>query len=332
MLFSQTMTWRRTLIAFLLFYSACTGSFAQSEPQYTQYMFNRYLFNPAYAGSNDALEFALLHRSQYVGLSSTFIATQAFNFSAPIAVANSGIGLNVVNDLIGYQRSTGININYNYRKKFSWGNLAVGVGAGIIQTSLNGAKLRTPEGDYNSGINHNDNIVPNTMQNGIAPDFSFGIYFNNDRYFAGASINHIIFSDASIKAANGSKTKLIFSRNLFFTGGYNFRVGNKLEIMPSALIKTDLVKVQAEVNATFTVIDNIITGISFRGYTKRTIDALGLVLGFKYKGFQLVYSYDANVSYLTKFNTGSHEISLSYRYPLKKKEVRGYFYHNPRFN
>jgi len=332
LLFSQTMSWRRTLTAFFILCCVGNGLFAQTEPQYTQYMFNRYLFNPAYAGSNNALEFSLLHRSQYVGLSSTYIATQAFNFSAPIPAASSGIGLNVGNDLIGYQRSTSVNINYNYRKKFNWGNLAVGLGAGIIQTSLNGAKLRTPEGDYNSGINHNDNIVPNTMQNGIAPDFSLGIYFNNERYFAGAAVNHIIFSDASIKAANGGKTKLIFSRNLFFTGGYNFRVGNKLEIMPSALIKTDLVKVQAEVNATFTIIDNIITGISFRGYTKRTIDALGLVLGFKYKGFQLVYSYDANVSYLTKFNTGSHEISLSYRYPLKKKEVRGYFYHNPRFN
>lgn len=332
MLFSQTMRLKRTLFILVLCYTAVTGTFAQSEPQYTQYMFNRYLFNPAYSGSNDAVEFSLLHRSQYVGLSSTFIATQAFNFSSSIPVASSGIGLNVVNDLIGYQRSTSVTINYNYRKKFKWGNLAIGIGGGIIQTSLNGAKLRTPDGDYNSGVNHQDNILPNTMQNGIAPDFSFGVYLNNTRYFAGAAINHIVLSDAAVTAANGSKTKLVFSRNLFFTGGYNFRVGNKLEIMPSALVKTDLVKVQAEVGATFTIIDNIVTGISFRGYTKRAVDALALVLGFKYKGFQLIYSYDANVSYLTKFNTGSHEISLSYRYPLKKKEVRGYFYHNPRFN
>jgi hypothetical protein len=35
---------------------------------------------------------------------------------------------------------------------------------------------------------------------------------------------------------------------------------------------------------------------------------------------------------LTKFNTGSHEVSFSYRYPLVAKEKKGYFYHNPRFN
>ena len=98
------------------------------------------------------------------------------------------------------------------------------------------------------------------------------------------------------------------------------------------MVKTDLKVVQAEASATFTVINNILTGISFRGYTKKTIDALAIVLGFKYKGVQLAYSYDANLSYLTKFNTGSHEVSLSYRYPFKKRESRGYFYRNPRYN
>ncbi|MCW5906645.1 MAG: type IX secretion system membrane protein PorP/SprF [Chitinophagales bacterium] len=321
-----------TLGCLLVFLFGVNKLFAQAEPQYTQFMYNRYLFNPAYSGSNNAVEFALLHRSQYVGLSSTFIATQAFNFSSAIPSANSGIGLNVVNDLIGYQRSTGITINYNYRHKFKWGNMAIGLGGGIIQTALDGGKLRTPQGNYTSGVNHQDNILPDVLQNGVAPDFSFGLYFNNEKYFAGAAINHIILSEAGITSANGGKTKLIYSRNLFFSGGYNFKLSNKLELMPSALVKTDLVKVQAELAATFTIIDNILTGISFRGYTKKTVDALALVLGARYKGFQVVYSYDANLSYLTKFNTGSHEISVSYRYPIKKKEIRGYFYHNPRFN
>ena len=102
--------------------------------------------------------------------------------------------------------------------------------------------------------------------------------------------------------------------------------------MPSAIIKTDLTKVQLDISVTATIINNILTGISFRGYTKNTIDALALILGFRYKGFQLVYSYDANLSYLTKFNTGSHEISLKYEFVWKKKENRGYFYYNPRYN
>lgn len=305
---------------------------SQSEPQFTQHMYNRYLFNPAYAGSEDAIEFSLLHRSQYVSLASRFIASEAFNFNMPIYAASSGIGLTVVNDFIGYQRSTSLSLNYDYRKKFKWGNLALGLGGGIIQTSLDGTKLKAPDGDYNNGqFNHNDDVLPATLQKGIAPDFSFGLYFNNEKYYAGAAINHVALSSASIRSAN-TKSKVRFTRNIFFTGGYDFTISKKLQIEPSAIIKTDLKKVQADVSVNFTIINNIITGISFRGYTKKTIDALAFNLGVRYKGFQLVYSYDANLSYLSKFNTGSHELSLNYRYSLKKKEAKGHYYYNPRFN
>ncbi|HLP21689.1 MAG TPA: PorP/SprF family type IX secretion system membrane protein [Chitinophagales bacterium] len=305
---------------------------AQSEPQFTQFMFNRYLFNPAYAGHYDGLEVSAIHRSQYVSIANRYIATQGLNINAPIDVISSGIGLTAINDLIGFQRSTYVALNYDYRKKFKWGKMGIGIGAGFIQTSIAGDKLRAPEGDYNGGVNHNDNFLPNSLQQGIAPDFSFGIYFNSEKYFAGASLNHIALSSAAVKSESGGKTKLNFSRNLFFTGGYDFQISQKFSIMPSAIIKTDLKKVQVDIGLTTTIINNIIAGISFRGYTKKTIDALAIVLGFKYKGVQLAYSYDANLSYLTKFNTGSHEIGLSYRYPFKKKESRGYFYRNPRYN
>jgi type IX secretion system PorP/SprF family membrane protein len=318
----------------LLFFSTLAGisSWAQQEPQFTQFMFNRYLYNPAYAGHDDAFEVSAIHRSQYVAIANRFIATQGLNLNLPIEAASSGIGITGINDFIGYQRSTYVALNYDYRKKFKWGKMGIGIGAGLIQTSIDGDKLRAPEGNYNGGVSHNDNFLPNTLQQGVAPDFSFGIYFNNDKYFAGASINHIALSSAKIKGESGATTRLNFSRNLFFMGGYDFTVSNKFKLMPAAIVKTDLKKVQVDITLTGTIINNIITGISFRGYTKKTIDALAIVLGFKYKGFQLVYSYDANLSYLTKFNTGSHEISLSYRYPFKKKVSRGYLYHNPRYN
>lgn len=304
---------------------------AQLEPQFTQYMYNRYLLNPAYAGSEDALQIALLHRSQYVGLADRFIATQGFNFNMPLYKASSGVGITAINDLIGLMRATYVALNYDYRKKFKWGNLQVGIGAGFIETSLDGALVRTPEGTYLSGFNHNDLLLPDNITQGFAPDFSFGVYFNDERYFAGAAINHLAFSHATIPSPAG-KTKLVFTQNLSFMGGYDFKAGNKLKIMPSALIKTDLKKAQTDVALNFTIIDKVLTGASVRGYSGKTIDALAIFLGVRFKGFQALYSYDASLSYLSRFNSGSHEISLRYSYPLKKKEVRGYFYHNPRFN
>ena len=322
---------RKALLVILL-YVAFKNACAQSEPQFTQYMYNKYLFNPAYAGSVDGIDMSALYRNQYVALTIRPIATEGFNINMPIASASSGIGITAINDNIGFQRSTYVSLNYDYRKNFNWGKMGIGIGAGIIQSSLNGAELQAPEGSYSQGVvNHNDPNLPNTLQNGIAPDLSFGVYFNNDRYFAGASINHIAFASAKINTPSGS-VDLNFARNLFLMGGYDISLGKKLRLMPSAFVKTDFKQVQVDLSGTFTIIDNILAGISFRGYNKNTIDALSLIFGFRYRGFQFVYSYDANLSYLTNFNSGSHELSVNYIIGLKKKENKGYFYHNPRLD
>jgi hypothetical protein len=73
------------------------------------------------------------------------------------------------------------------------------------------------------------------------------------------------------------------------------------------------------------------TGIAFRGYEAKTIDALSFFLGTKIKNIQFMYSYDTNISYLSKFNTGSHEISFIYKMPFKTRRLEGKYYYNARF-
>jgi hypothetical protein len=70
-------------------------------------------------------------------------------------------------------------------------------------------------------------------------------------------------------------------------GGYDFKAGNKLKIMPSALIKTDLKKAQTDVALNFTIIDKVLTGASVRGYSGKTIDALQFFLVLDLRVFKL---------------------------------------------
>ena len=299
---------------------------AQTEPQYSHYMYNRLLFNPAYAGSKDAAEFNGLYRTQYVGLSERATQTAYLGFNMPIYSINSGIGLTATNDMIGYLRTTTVNVDYTWRKKFNFGSLGIGVNAGFIQTGLQGNLLRTPGGVYTGGgVDHNDPIVPAGLANGIAPDFGAGLYLNNDRYFIGAAVNHIY---SISKLAN---TRIDYARNLTFMGGYDFHAGRHFTIMPSVLVKTDLKEVQTDLSLTMKIYNNILTGIALRGYDARSLDAVVIYAGVQIKAFRLVYSYDINISYLSGFNTGSHEISVGYELGLLKKTKTGYFYHNPRF-
>lgn len=304
---------------------------SQTEPQFTQYMYNIYLVNPAYAGSNEAAEFYLLHRSQYVGLTGRAIATQAFHFNVPVFAISSGVGLTVMNDLIGQQRATYFNLLYTYRKKFSWGNVAAGIQGGLIQTSLDGSQLRAPDGNYQNGVNHNDNFLPVLLQQGLGPDMGAGVYINSKTFFAGAAVHHIFYAQAAVNTPAGS-VKLRFNRTAFFTGGYHINIHRNLTLSPTALVKTNFAQVQTDVNVNFIVVRTITGGISFRGYNRKSVDALAINLGVLYKGFRAVYSYDVNLSYLRSFHTGSHEVSLCYAHPMKRKEKRGYFFHHPRFN
>lgn len=304
---------------------------AQFEPHFTQQVYHRYLGNPAYAGSTSNVEFSLLHRSQYVGLSQTPIASQAFNVNAPIKKISSGVGLTLVNDFIGFQRATYVQAEYCYRKAFKWGQLSAGLGVGVIQVGLEGDKLRTPGGEYLNGPNHNDGILPSVQSSGIAPDFSAGIYINNNDYFAGVSLQHIAFTKATL-SQTVNPAKVLFTRVLQVSGGYTFKAHKKLKVTPALHLYSDFVNVQTNFSTTFIIINNILTGVAFRGHSPKSVDAFSLMAGFTYKGLRLVYSYDIGVSYLRQFNGGSHEIGVSYSFPLKVKEVKGYFYHNPRYN
>ena len=318
-------------LAVMIIGSTCYG---QSEPQYSHYMYHRQLVNPAYVGSMDAVEFDLLYRTQYVGLSDRVTSTQYMGFNMPLAAISSGVGLSVTNDMIGYLRTTAVNVNYDYRKKLGFGSLGLGIGLGIIQTGLQGGSLLTPDGGI--GGTQRDPVVPQSSVGIITPDFSVGVYLSNgDKYFAGVALDHI-YSVAKFSFTNSISQKLQnsqinYTRNLLLTGGYEFQISKHWAVMPSALIKTDLREAQIDISATMRVYDNIMTGIALRGYSARSLDAAILYAGFRVKSLRIMYSYDINTSYLKGFNTGSHEISLRVDLKMKNKVKTGYFYHNPRY-
>ena len=111
------------------------GSFssnAQQDPQYTQYMYNTQIVNPAYAGSRDALSFGLLLRSQWVGLEGA-PKTGTFTVNSPIGVLdNMGLGLSIVRDEIGPAVESNVNIDYSYTINTSdAAELSFGLKAGL---------------------------------------------------------------------------------------------------------------------------------------------------------------------------------------------------------
>lgn len=304
-------------------------SWAQNEPQFTQFMFQRMLLNPAVAGSEKGFGVSGIARFQYTGLSNRISTTQGLSGYSSVEALRGGVGVVLVNDIIGLQRTTTLNFSYSYQKRFRSFTLGVAASIGFVNSNLDGANIVTPDGDYNSSIDHRDLNLPISNSAAFSPDFGVGVYLANEKFFASASVSHL-YTSLKIKGVSNS---IIFNydRTLQLSGGYNFRLGNKVSVQPSALLKTNFRHLQTDLAVLFTFVNTVYTGFTFRGYNAKSIDALPLFIGVNIKGVKVMYSYDINVSYLRVFNGGTHEVGVSYFVPYKTRDVNGFYYHNSRF-
>lgn len=317
---------------FLLFFSQGVIAFAQQPVQYSLYMLNKHNFNTAYAGLDNSLSITGVFRKQWVALEGSPI-TQNVTAHLPWSYLSSGVGINIENDILGAERNTSVELSYNYIKPIrNDGLFSIGIGGGFIQKSIDGSKLRAPDGDYEGNtINHNDNFIPSGVASGIAPTLNFGTFFKNKRTEIGISANNLLESAVSYQL--GSETKIKYLRNYFFIFAYELTISEKFDLKPSILVKSDIIQTQAELSGILTYNNSIFGGASFRGYNKNTIDAVIFLAGMHVtENITVAYSYDLSLSSLKAVNKGSHEIIINYN--LNKEiggEIPAKIIYNPRF-
>jgi len=287
-----------------------TASWAQQESIYTQYMFNRLVINPAYAGTVNGISLTAMYRHQWTGFQGQ---PQTFTFSghAPIANNTMGVGAYVINDQIGVTGQTAFGVNYAYRIKINNSYLSLGVQASGIQKRLNGADLI---------VENPDPSIPSNNASSFLPDFGAGIFFNNGKFYAGASVAHL--APLKYSLTNGGQAQL--ARHYFFTAGYDISLGDKVVLTPSAFVRSTDNKWQFDVNVNAMFLDRFWVGGVYRHQ-----DAAAIIAGFYPIKDQLriSYSYDISTNGLSSYQNGTHEIMVSYLIPTDAKEK----YISPRY-
>ena len=78
-------------------------------------MFNTLTFNPGYAGTSGMICATAINRQQWVGFKGA-PSTTIFNVSAPVSPfkINSGVGLMVENDIVGFDKDINLALIYSY--------------------------------------------------------------------------------------------------------------------------------------------------------------------------------------------------------------------------
>lgn len=279
---------------------------AQQDPQYTQYMYNMNVVNPAYAGSKETLSMTALYRKQWSGLEGA-PETITFSGSSPIN-DEVGLGLSVISDELGPVKETNVAADFSYTLQVAENlKLALGIKAGATfhDVGLNDLELQDPDDPF-----FRENI------NNTYPIVGAGAFFYGDNFYVGLSVPNFLTSvhldENGLKY--GSETN-----HYFATAGYVFQVSENVKLKPSVMVKSAFdapTSFDGNLNALF--YEKFEIGASYR-----LDDSFSGLVGFQATPYlRLGYAYDHVISDLDAVASASHEVILTFDLFFKKKSMR----------
>ncbi|MGA9638283.1 PorP/SprF family type IX secretion system membrane protein [Flavobacterium sp.] len=306
---------KKTILVVVFLFYIITIS-AQQDPQYTQYMYNMNVVNPAYAtDTRSVLDIGTLYRTQWVGAVG---APKTLTVFAHLPVNKKiEMGFSMISDDIG----DGAKKENNFYADFAYvlqldekHKLSLGLKAGAtsIQTNFNGFKFEssTPDLAFES-------------TNFVKPNVGIGAYYFTDTYYIGLSAPNLLNSKHIINNSGisgyGSE-----SIHAFLTAGYVFELSDSFKLKPAFLTKfVDGAPLNLDVSANVLYQDQFELGAAYR-----IGDAISALMNVRVSPvIKVGYAYDYTLSNLGKYSSGSHELFLLFNLDVLGKR----FDKSPRF-
>lgn len=314
---------RRLLVFSTLFILAAGASYAQQDKLITHFIYDKMSFNPGATGINDGFCGTSIYRNQWDKVngapnSAVLNVEGALDRWAPV-----GVGISFYHDAIGFTRQNNVLLNGSYKLATTYGTLGIGVGLGIMNLGM------SP--NWVAPVTSNDPSLPVGFAD-TKFDINAGLYWKGTSdYYAGISSTHLtepVLGDSSQDNAVGNPAKLIFNsaRHYYAMGGKTFidLFGSYGHLDANVLLRTDMVKMSADINVRYMWFDK-----AYGGLTYRTSDAIALMIGAR--PFMIInegsgsspmdnlligYSYDITINKLASISRGSHEMLIKYCYYL----------------
>lgn len=289
----------KNLLKLFVFVFSITAMYSQQDAQYTQYMYNMHILNPAYAGSEGTLNISVLGRNQWVGIDGapkTFTAA----INAPVG-KNVGLGFSMIADKIGPVTEQNVFADFSYNLEVGdYSNLAFGIKGGFTFLKADLVSLYlgddTPDDAYLENINRSMGNV------------GVGLFYYSDKFYVGASVPNLLRS-LQFKKKNGYiyDYKATEELHYFVTSGYVFDVSNNLKLKPSIMAKAvNGAPLSIDLSGNALINEKFEVGLSWR--LDDSVSAMFNVMVSP--NTRIGYAYDYTLSNLGDFNTGSHEVFL----------------------
>lgn len=295
----------------LLLLIATKFSFAQQDPQYSQYQFNQMVINPAYAGSRDALSVVVDARQQWGFPGAP--KTQAFSVHGPLKKKRVGLGLSGYADQIGPRSTVGLYGSFAYILPLTNKlKLSFGLRAGMVSYQFDWTKL-----NYENTIEQG--AVNSLQQQHTVPDLDAGLYLKSNSFYSGFSITHLNAAkvyDEQI-APSSSNFKYTMTPHIFFIISKGFKAGENLVINPTIMIKAASGISSTDLNLNFLIKKKLWLGTFVR--TGKTIGLLAQV--YVTDKFRIGYTFDRSFDKTQKQLGNGHEIMIGFDFNTFKSAM-----------
>lgn len=306
---------------------------AQQVPLYSQYMMNKYLINPAFAGSEGYTSYNLTARQQWMGFGDTKTpSTQALAAQTRVLQTSYlsksrlirsssrkkpsgrvGLGGYVFNDRNGVINRTGLQATYAYHIPLGDGQLSFGASGSIYQFKIDDDELILPDDEL--GIP--DPLIDGRRNTMFIPDASAGMYYMYRNFYAGFSATNL-FQSVLKFGSDESYSNYKLLRNYYFMGGYRIQLDDEFSLEPSLLLhSSENFNMQADINVKAYYKNDYWLGMSYR-----TGSALISMVGVKVGKLYFGYAYDYSFREIQNLSYGSHEIMLGLRFGDSQRRYR----------
>ena len=300
---------KRFFILFIMVGVCHFSSSSQNDPIFTQYMNSIQTVNPAYAGMWEKVGMQVFVRQYYIGQNGAPL-TKSISFYSPVKNENNGVGLNIVDDRLGYEKKLTVTADYAYQVRLDWKTfLRLGLKAGFINYS----NLLTEYDLYPDGID--DPLFMEDVDINFMVSWGIGAMVYSKDYYISLSVPQIIQN--SFQANRNNYSSLAELRYAYLIGGYIFGKQRQVRFKPALMIKAARgAPLQADISANFLLYNKFWIGGMYR--TNNTVAAV-LQLAVA-KNLRLGYAVDYSLTQeFRKYQLGTHEIRIIYEYDFYKR-------------
>ncbi len=284
-----------------------TLAFSQQTPQSNIYAFNKYSFNPAYAGASGCTEINFSHMNQWIKVDGAPL-TSYLGANTRIG-KNIGIGGQLLVDQIGIMNQAGGLASFSYGLNFGNNHLVrIGLSAGYNQYRVDPSN--------SIAFDPNDPIVDGGLQSSGTVNSEIGI----------------LYQWKALELALGSKQIIQSYTNFGYNGldGYGLRrhinlytsyaipINQNITLKPSIFGKGTNAGFQGDFNADVNYKNFIYGGIGYRTQVGVVVRA-----GINVQDlFFIGYGYETPMSNIASYSSGSHEVVMGLKFCKKEKKKK----------